>query len=650
MTGYIEVINASAPHIYHSALVFTPQKSVVRKLYESYAHPFTRVVLGLPISWDANTAATTRPSVIDVVAWSPYDRFIAIAWFDTMTIEVLDSATLQRLQTLRFPQELDRDTVDRALAFSPDSRILTLLGTHSWHTLVVWDLQTGGVASAIRWIGPSKDATGKASITYSANGTMVGVRCRYAPGGDVIRVFDVASSIRGVHSHSPTSPISHTNGIWTHGESLRFTTIDMKTITIWEVGFTSDAIPTEVETLPAPEDVNFRDWDKDQECVQFLPAAYRLALAFQRKVSVWDARNAKYLLHCTDPGFHSVMSFSSDGRFFACATVGFGFYLWKESPTGYILHEILAPNIMQPRPLLSRTGQSIVELDGFTIRLLHTKDSTTPPSNPLTQSPHQIGSFLLDFSPDGMLAAVARERSKTVTVLNLKSGVPRLTIDAGMEVEGHGVIGNAIAVIGDWKVVTWDLPTGNRVPGAKMTLEDSARTIDLRDPPRGIVFDASISPDSWHVALTVLEQESMDVLSPSDCDCLYIYDGSTGEQLMRRTPSSDIPFFAPGGCDLWLVDHDGYGKVLRVGDGGQVLQGPEGRVDIEHPPEGYPWASSLGYRVTDDWWILGPDGKRLLMLPPPWQYPRAVLRVWKGQFLALLHGKLPEPVILELNR
>ena len=71
-------------------------------------------------------------------------------------------------------------------------------------------------------------------------------------------------------------------------------------------------------------------------------------------------------------------------------------------------------------------------------------------------------------------------------------------------------------------------------------------------------------------------------------------------------------------------------------------------VDIEHPPEGYPWGSSRGYQVASDWWILGLDGKRLLMLPPPWQSQDAVRQVWKGQFLALLHVGLSEPVILEL--
>ena len=36
------------------------------------------------------------------------------------------------------------------------------------------------------------------------------------------------------------------------------------------------------------------------------------------------------------------------------------------------------------------------------------------------------------------------------------------------------------------------------------------------------------------------------------------------------------------------------------------------------------------------------------MLPPPWQ-SYAMDRIWKGQFLALLHGGLSEPVILELD-
>ena len=81
---------------------------------------------------------------------------------------------------------------------------------------------------------------------------------------------------------------------------------------------------------------------------------------------------------------------------------------------------------------------------------------------------------------------------------------------------------------------------------------------------------------------------------------------------------------------------------------GPTLPPRESRVvDTEHPPEGYPWRSSRGYRATDDGWVFGPDGKRLLMLPSPWR-SLALRRVWNERILALLHGVLQEPVILEL--
>ena len=71
--------------------------------------------------------------------------------------------------------------------------------------------------------------------------------------------------------------------------------------------------------------------------------------------------------------------------------------------------------------------------------------------------------------------------------------------------------------------------------------------------------------------------------------------------------------------------------------------------DIEYGPWGSPWASSCGYRVADDGWILDAGGKQVLMLPPLWQSTLKGDRVWNGKFLALLHVELPEVVILELE-
>jgi len=636
VTGYFEVISASAQHIYHSALVYVPQESMARKLYESYAHPFTRVVHGLPMSWDVNTAATTRHSVIKVATWSPCNRFIAIAFHGDKRIEILDSVTLQRLQTLEVREAEDTSWQSVALVFSPDSHILTCWVSRP-QLFINWDLQTGGLASVTRLEEVSfKDA----SVTYSPNGKFVVVLPFYR---NTVIILDAISGVR-IHSHTFTTTIHLGNGIWTHGESLRFTTVDVTTIIIWEVGFTSDAVPTKVETLPFLGNAGFLtrypEWDEGSyyKYIQFLPSPCRLAVLFDETVAVWDVRKSQFLLYCQDAAFYQRTSFSSDGRFFACSTWKSEVYLWKESPTGYILHQILASGAATSSPLLSRNGELIFALSGSTIRLWRTKDSTTPPPSVLTQTPPHTRNFVVDFSPDGMFAAVARQRNNAVDVLNLKSGVPQLTIDAGMEIYGLKGIGNTVTVVGEGKVVTWDLPTGDHTPNAIATLKDSARTIDFRSNSWTVLLCASMSPDSCYIA-TIEDHETGPYLE--------LYDGSTGEWLGEKMVESAAPWFAPGGREIWLARDDGE-QVFRVDDLGRRLEDVTRKVDIEDPPEGYPWASSRGYRVTYDWWILDPSGKRLLMLPPLWQSFAKLERVWNGQFLALVQGGLTKPVILEL--
>jgi len=641
--GYFEVINTSAPHIYHSALAFAPQNSIVRKLYGPQVHPFTGVVHGLPMSWDTYTAATTRPSDINGAVWSPCNRFIAITWEDA-TIEVLDPVTLRRLQILEFPRGHGSDTDMMALVFSPDSRVLTCFRkglSKKTLSVVSWDLQTGGVASVInpRWRGPIKDIEGTPSITYSANGKMVAVRVWHLNGNHIL-FFDVASGAY-IRSHSPTNVIAHANGIWDHEESFRFTTVSRTAVTIWEVGLTPYSMPTKVKTLPFPGG-HFRSRleAEPQEEAQFLPSSSRLALVSEDQVVVWDTHNSKCLLYCADTRFYPRMSFSSDGRFFACSTTGTDVYLWEETPTGYILHQTLTSSTTRSRPLISTNGESIVVFGGSAIRLWHTKDLTVPPSSVSTRTPRLARNFVADFSPDGVLVAFARLGGGVVTILDLKSGSPHLTISAKMNVYGLRVIGDTITVVGAGKVVTWDLPVGGQVPNAKMTLKDSTRTINLSDPPPTKVVSAAISPLSCPIALVV-----GDILGSYK---VRIYNGSTGEQLSDSMVWSTKLWFTPGGRDLWLADDRGERVTLRESEGWEREE-DEGRVDVEDPPEGYPWASSHGYRVTKDWWVLGPDGKRLLVLPPSWQSHMAALRVWKGRFLVLLHGGLPEPVILELD-
>ena len=566
-------------------------------------------------------------------------------------MDILDPVTLQRLQTLKSPQ--NAHAPHKALIFSPDSRVLTYSsGGGSEQSLISWDLQTGGVISVIRPRAPSGHTAKKSSIVYSMDGKMIGV-VYWGCNTTIILTYDVVSGVR-IHSHllgrpfSASGPLSgdipFLNDIWTHGESIRFATIRpaAAAIIIWDVRFASGTTPTEIETFSIPDDVrsvlhadrigNFTD------LARLLSTKCRLALAHKGGVLVWDTRNPKSLLSHTEIKCNAKMSFSSDGRFFACSTDEPEIYLWKESPTGYTLHGTVVSSAGGSTPFLSPDGESIVafELQDRTIQPWHTKNFTTPSSTLSTRAPQYTTNFILDFSPDGALAVVAGWGDNVVTVLDLKSSVPQLIIDTTMGVYGLRVTRNTVVILGEGMMVTWNLPVGDCVPNARASTKDSTRTTNLSSWPEGDVIAASISPDVQHVAFTTFGL------------LLYIYSASTGECLGHSSTGGIVPWFTPDGRGVWCAAGSGIAELWTITENGPRRMFEVPAVDLEYPPEGYPWRSSRGYQTTSDGWVLGPDGKRLLMLPPPWQsYP--VQRVWNGRFLALLDGILSEPVILELD-
>ena len=370
MTGYFEFISISSAHIYHSALVLAPKESIVRQLYESHARPFVRVVRGALTSWDPNTASASRPSEIRWAAWSPCGRFIAIAWGYFPTIDVLDSVTLQRLQTFR---SLPNVFIGRGvLILSPDSRILTYHGIPDGDDELCvssWDLQTGGLVSVIRWRGPGSGynrSRPHPSIAHSASGGIVGV-FHWVDGSDTdtINIFicDVASatcmhrsSFTYAHPLYPT--ILAYKDIWTYGESFRLATADAATVTIREVRFTLGATCMEVETIRIPVDLVYKEGMRSSLLLTHTPGdMILLACANGWRIRVWDIRNSKCLLDCEGT---SLMSFSPDGRFFVCEVGSSTTHIWKASPTGYVLHRKLQSGDVLHNPLLSPNGESMI--------------------------------------------------------------------------------------------------------------------------------------------------------------------------------------------------------------------------------------------------------------------------------------------------
>jgi WD40 repeat protein len=515
--------------------------------------------------------------------------------------------------------------------------------------VVSWDLQTGGVVSVVKWKQPPGNV--RSYIAYSANGEMVAVLSRYKPSTISMSIYNVVSGthIYDVDHDTQTSldlnlTVVCLDDIWTDGESLQFATYGPTGFTIWEVGFASGTSPKEVKTLPIPDDalkspVFNPERGDDDALIEFHPASCRFVrYGPENALLIWDARASKVLLdHIAVDNVNSI-TFSSDGRFFAYGTYESGVYLWKDSSTGYTLFEILS-TAPWSRPLLSPNGESMITYVGSRMQLWHTKTfPTTTSIIPANAIQNDVSNLILEFFPDRPLAVATRKKGKTVTVLDLKSGLSRLIIDTSVEVYGLGAIGDTIVVIGKEKAITWDLPGGGFLPDARVNIEESTQTIHFpnEDCNDRVIYAASISPNSRYIATGGYTQQG---------DFLDIYSTSTGGCKIREEIFTRGLCFAPGGQDIWCLA-GGEVKEFKITEDTLVHTKT---VDIDDGSLGHYWRSLHGNRVTEDWWILDAGGERLLMLPPVWQSKYEEDRVWNGKFLALLHSELPEPVILELQ-
>ena len=413
--------------------------------------------------------------------------------------------------------------------------------------------------------------------------------------------------------------------VWIHGEHLRVATIKPGFITVWETGFSEDATLAKVESFPAPHGIEpIRE-------ILFLPALARLAFSIKTAVQIWDAQSSKCLLNVVGEGM-GMISFSLDGQFFSCITGGLELCVWKDTPTGYTLHQKVVWDIRGQ--LLSPNGESIFVYNNKKIHLLSTRDATYPTPNVYT---HFVDwtHFIMEFSPDQTLAAVAKREDNTVTVLDINSRNPQLIINAGTQVYGLRMTGSTIIVVGMGKVITWNLPTVDYVTAAYANTSDSAQTTVF--DYSGYYSNTVISPDLKHIAIF-------------STFTLSIYNMSTGKHLTSLKGEFDSTlYFSPDACELWSVSkYSTHGWKLIEDSGCDAIQ-LEYLKPTALPLGIFPWQSSQGYKVMCDGWILNSNQKPLLWLPHDWRSDKKY-RIWGGQLLGLVHGGLQQPVILEFPK
>ena len=603
---FFEVISASAPHIYISALPLSPQTSIVHKLYKQYACPLLRIVQGLPVSWNPVLATTYNKTLRGIAAWSPCNKFIAVA--NPTSIDILDAVTLEQLNTFKSSDE------SKCLSFSPDGCTLTQFSSQKF---INWDIQTGGPVNTIPiaegWGMDSKNS----SVVYSMDGSMLAFSNLSDRSSSCISTYNLCSGTCMGTYEVKWKPIAT---IWTHGECIRFISIDMRSITMWEAAFTSVHTPVMIESFSGPTEMI----TNLNESFLFLPAHSQLAFTAIYMVYIWDLQGSRFLLKygpISDKyGKHPFgMSLSSNGCFFSCMSIDGEVYVWKRS-SNYVLHQKLTFH-PEPMCLISPNGESIIVVGSSKIHLWHTRGQTLSISS---TTAHEHGrEHILEFSPNGEFAASSYFGGDTFTVLDTKSGDPRFIIHTGIKIECLRVTESAVAVVGEGKVITWRLPAEKHIT-------------TLNDPEMDTPNRISVSPDLSYVAVSTKWG-------------LGVWDVSTGKWC-ASTPVSqeqDPLSIALDECRIWCmnVDHHVKGWKIVKNSRSQIRE-LEPLEPTEYPSQIFPWQSHHGYEVTNDGWVLSPTKKRLMWLPHHWM-SEETFRIWSGQILGLRHRELPEVVILE---
>ncbi|KAF9790682.1 hypothetical protein BJ322DRAFT_407044, partial [Thelephora terrestris] len=438
-TIFFEVINVSAPHIYHSALELSPLSSIVRKAYyPQRPYPFPKIIAGISDSWDPNTSVSTKQNYLSST-WSPCSQFIATTAKEG--VEIWDALALELLSTLKSTRA--GIGFRAGLSYSPDGK--TLAGCCEIG-IIIWDTQTGGETKTIE-CGVTRNGL---ELLWSLDGKSI---CAFLPqikDSSVVYVYDVTlgTTICRCTFQSMARPY-----VWACDKYFRITTTSVWDsrrckVNIFEVG----DMMAEVESFTFPSG----------SIETFSPTTYRMAIRnnwHTPELQILDIRNSEVLLQ--EKGFNKYTTFSLDGTLFA-AFAQDHLLIWKYSSNHYARWRKF--QLEQVPIQFSPTSRSIMSCFGSHFHVLHLDNfpaATKEPDNKLHGN--QLDAFL----PDGTFIVTAYQGESTITITNLLSQNPSPLqfIDTELEVSSIVLTGQVLLVKGSDKIVAWLLTQEGAVDG-----------------------------------------------------------------------------------------------------------------------------------------------------------------------------------------
>lgn len=409
-------------------------------------------MVGIQNSWD-QTISVSGKDDYRLCTWSPCGRFVAALIKNT--IDIRNQLTFELITTLQ-PTETT-PIITGPLTYSPDG---CSLACASDTAIIIWDIQTGGVAKEILHGG-----TQTTSLVWSLDGRTIGTVEYLSPDtgnmGTYVYAYDVALGTPVFFETIHSSDKPH---LWVYNESFRVMTternhLNQAMIQIQIKGFqpAQSHLFTihmmNITPVTRTEDTS-TDHPPGSEVISFSPTTGRVSVSAGNKLLIFHhwfpdpvlREEGPFLSHC----------FSSDGRLFAGSKED-SIHIWEYATAGYThLTKIRCqdwPNSLQFSPIPS----SILCHSGNILQRSHLGNLLT-----VSQPPRRQYAAL---SHSGSRIATAYGPESVVTIVDPHSQSPSQLIETGVWIEGLILTGNVLLVVGSGLVVAWLLTEEGLVGG-----------------------------------------------------------------------------------------------------------------------------------------------------------------------------------------
>ncbi|KAI0388002.1 WD40-repeat-containing domain protein [Hypomontagnella monticulosa] len=547
---YISIIESAPLQIYSSAILFSPQASIVRRLFQQNIDCI-RALSGVEHIWSPTVRVLEGPfKGVESVMFSPDGKSLAICSYE-MTVQVWDVTTGQVKYSL---EGHSREVL--TVVFSPDGN---KLASGSWDkTIRIWDIATGQAEHILE--GHSGRIN---TLAFTPDGKKLASGSGYP--GRKVRVWDVAS---GHVEHILEGHSSWVGVVLFSPDGRRLVSGSCdKTIRVWDVLRGQNEHTLEGHSSYITRLVFSPDGTKLVSCA-----------GEENTVRVWDAARwrIKHLLEGHSNRIHTT-ALSPDGSKLVSGSSDNPIRVWDVA-TGQTKHVLEGHSDSVLGVVFSPDGSRLASRSAdSTVRLWNVATWKTE----YTLEGHSGRVSSMAFSPDGESLASASTDDKTVRIWDIMISPAESTFEShSRRVSSVAFSPNgkllASASRNDKTIRIWDTATG--------------RTKHILGHPSQVTTMA-FSPDGSKLASA----------SGYPVFKIHIWDVTTGQTKHTFNGYSEwvkIVLFSPDGNRL-AGSNEGTIRVWNVATGqAECLQDSASTSTVAFSPDGKKLASgNLGCEI-----------------------------------------------------